>query len=302
MITGLLFGIAYFIAYAFLVFDKIDDFEEDCARPGSPVNLIKVCLAEIARKSMAALALLAYIPSLCVCLYHIDRLDAVMDTIETIHELEDIGRAVRAFDRSMEEVAEQVVLLKAIDERVLTRINMIVKFGGRVGGMIDSGGADGAKQFLDALQQLVDCLEQIGADLMPVAAWLELSSDDQDAVSDKVHTAIRDLTTGNFGLARRSQAPRESFVPPGLARSSTVSSSQEGGSMGPGIEMLDASAVKVAFLRQESPQVMSQGTFCEPTSPNGQTVPQFSTNSRVSDASEGSWKEMSAGTFITESP
>lgn len=300
--TGLLFGILYFIAYAFLIFDKIDDFEEDCTKAGSGLDLVKVCIAEIARKSMAALALLAYIPSLCVCLYHIDRLDAVMDTMQTIHELEDIGRAVRAFDRSMEEVAEQVVLLNAIDERVLKRINVVVKFGGRVGGMIDSGGADGAKQFLDALQQLVDCLEQIAADLMPVATWLELSSDDQTEVSDKVHTAIRDLTAGNFGLARRSQAPRESVVAPGLPRSSaaSVSGLPQGGSMGPGIEMLNASAMKVGLLRQESPQVMDQGTFCEPTTPTGQTVQQIRSNSPVAFESEGSWKEMSTGTFITE--
>lgn len=241
-----------------LILELVDNFQEMCSQQESAADHFKDCVLKVSRKVSGAFALLAYIPALCVCLYHIDRLDAVMDTIETIWELEDIQRAVRAFDRSMEEVSEQVVLLKAVNERVLTRMNIVVKFGGRVGGMMHSQGAESTEVLIHAVWQLVACLEQTAADLMPVEEWLQLSHEDQNECAAKVQQSIDELNmnmnmlaAGNFGVARRSTVPRSSDV--------AVGSGQVNRSLAASIEMRNTSFNSVTSGSDAS---MTDGTFC----------------------------------------
>merc|ERR1711871_189201 len=123
------------------------------------------CSFTLFRKGCAFLALIFYVPALATCLYRIDRLDAVMETIETIWELEDIQRAVKAFDKSMSEVADQVVILKAIEDRVLTRINIVMRFGGRISSMTQQYHDDNGASLTRAFAEVCAALRVSEADL-----------------------------------------------------------------------------------------------------------------------------------------
>jgi len=165
---------------------------------------ISECVLQIARRSVAVLSLLCYIPALAVCLYYIDRLDAVMETIETIWELQDIERAARAFDRRMEEVAEQVTLLKDIEDRVLTRIDVIMTFGGRVGAVTQRHITNGDTQLLEATRQLLCCLEAAADEMKSAGEWIQLSSEEQAEISNRVKEDIKELADRNFGIVLQS--------------------------------------------------------------------------------------------------
>lgn len=142
LIQGLFFSIIYCGFYMASFFYLFTHFSEKCegfAESQDQVEHIKACAFEIVGKCVSTIVLICYIPSLAICLYHIDRLDAVMETIETIWELEDIQRAVRGFNQHMQEVADQVLLLRAIEDRVMARTGLVLRFGRRVGVIAQKG-------------------------------------------------------------------------------------------------------------------------------------------------------------------
>lgn len=233
------------------------------------------CAGTVVKKCGAVLSLCCYIPAMCVCLYRIDRLDAVMETIETIWQLQDIQKAVRAFDRSMEEVEEQVVLLKAINERVLTRINIVLKF-------TKHSQSSDANIGLKTLDKLVTCLRGAEVDLKPVAVWLLLPLKEQNAVSQAVKGNLDALANSNFGLTRHSTAPgagpNQHRIP-----IHTVGDEVELGTFEEGLESIDTGT----FAAQSMPA----GTFAGAGPPLKRTV-----DGEVPDAPSGTFGTLSEGT------
>jgi len=179
LITGLFCSLLYCAFYGYFFFLMIEDFTNNCPEPTTSIDSFRQCVLLTARKCIAALSLLCYMPALAICLYHIDRLDAVMETVETIWELEDIHRAVRAFNLRMEEVADQVVLLRAVQDRVLTRTNLVMRFGKRAGAaarqsLPSAGQSQGQAELWESARCLTERLSQAAEEMCPAAVWLRL--------------------------------------------------------------------------------------------------------------------------------
>merc|ERR1712216_809364 len=151
--------------------------------------------------------MLCYIPSMTFCLYHVQRLDDVMETMETINELKDIKQAVDAFSGQMDDIADSVSLLKALHERVLCRMELVNKFDKLFATFMDHG-----PLLRSVAEDLVLCLEKVIVELGPASEWSYLSAEQQTFCSKRAACFIEIAVEKNSirELPRKSAARRDS--------------------------------------------------------------------------------------------
>lgn len=202
LIQGLFSSFMYCVVYGISIHLIWENFDESCGSGKDALAQVKDCILELARKSIALMVMMCYMPSLMICLYYVDRLDAVMDTIKTMWALEDIQRTVRTFNHQMEEVNEQVLLLSAIEDRVMKRTSLVMSFGQRVASLAaERRSAIRAEGLRTATSGAVDCLELMALELKPASIWLSMSADERKAAAEQSKQTADALFRRNFELS-----------------------------------------------------------------------------------------------------
>jgi len=191
LLTGLVTSVIYCVVFSAFIYGGLN---QTWTSEGW-YDLLK----EIAWDSLAVCALLCNIPCQCICLYHIDRLDAVMETLESIWELEEMLDAVKAFNSRMETVSDQVVLLGAIEDRVDLRLDMVIHYARRMSELC----AEDTPQLLsEATDQLTQFLDFADKTLLSADEWLALPMEDKKACSGNVKEVADNLKSRRFQIAR----------------------------------------------------------------------------------------------------
>lgn len=194
LIMGLLFTFFMVGFYVFMIADIWTSREIHCASEISRTR----CIVRAADKLVGMVALMVYIPSLLFCLYRIEALDAVLDTMNTIWEVRDIQQAVTGFVTTMDSVADEVRLLAVIMERVLPRLDICTKFGIRIA-QVDA--EDDATDIVVATSHLLCYLRESQEQLPTGSKWRELSDDERLQRMHEVKTAGLELVQKGFGCS-----------------------------------------------------------------------------------------------------
>lgn len=215
LIQGLFFSIIYCAFYVTTFYVLIEHYEETCnsyADHGDSMQHTKNCVLELVEKCVSSIVLACYIPALAICLYHIDRLDAVMETIETIWEMEGIQRAVRGFNQHMEKVADQVLLLQAIEDRVMTRTNLVLRFGRRVIVLTQKTPAERSSLLKAATRGVVDFLLKAKEELGSPDEWWNMDSHQQKIHVRRIQAMTEEMSQNSFSPTYAPEQPAGSFT------------------------------------------------------------------------------------------
>lgn len=152
------------------------------------------CVYAESKKLTAVFALLVNVPSILFSLYNIERLDAVLDTVRTIWQLEDIQTAVRDFNARVDGVSAQVKLLNDIETVILQRLDIILKFGRFVATWEVN---DDPRQLLSATTAFVNFLSSASSKL-DVRKWHQLSEEERQRRVAWVTNTGDELSAHNF--------------------------------------------------------------------------------------------------------
>jgi len=150
---------------------------------------------ELVQKFTGVFAMICYIPALTFCLYHVRRLDTVMETIETIHELKDIQAAVLTFSAQMDDEHGNVSLLNALSERVLCRLQLVDKFDKLIARY-----SSRPELVQNLAKDLVTCLEEVARVLRPASEWFHISEQEKNASSREAARLIEAAVEKNSAL------------------------------------------------------------------------------------------------------
>jgi len=147
------------------------------------------------QNSSLLFALLWHIPASMICLFRIRDLDAIIKIMADIRKLQDIRRAIQDFDRSLKADAERQALLQHIEDRVLTRIQLVEKYRLHI---MQRGVKESPKLMREATCELIQCLQLASDTLRPASEWLKVPSLKQQERVHKVKAVAEDLASRNF--------------------------------------------------------------------------------------------------------
>jgi len=179
LLLGLLWALTYISLYGTVVIQDWSYYQEMCASSAKkhtkPSGIFEYdCLAGVIRHVVSLLMMVAYIPCILVCLWNVERLDKVLETIETIWQLEDVNKAVSKFNRQMVEIDDQIYLLQAIGDRVFARADMVMNFGRRAAKATPQTLSSTAGQFLAEAQALIDLIEAANKIMKAPDEWMRM--------------------------------------------------------------------------------------------------------------------------------
>lgn len=208
LIQGLFFSVTYWASFVFLLwrsFAQDPVFDSDCNGASESVTVMRTCTIKLVQRFIGVAAMSVYIPSLIFCLVNVRRLDEVMETIETIQELQDIQQAVHSFSAHMDNEKGSISLLKALNERVLCRMQLVDKFDKLFARYLDK-----ADLVSHIASDLCVYLENVVQELQPASEWFLLSEHEQAVCSQKAALQIEEAVKKNS--LRRATDPHETLL------------------------------------------------------------------------------------------
>lgn len=196
LITGLWISLMYCSAYFTMVGTLL---EYGCPHEDQPYLSLN-CWFRVVRKLASCLAFAFYVPCIMVCLYHIQRLDAVMTVIADIQHLEDMKKEIEGFSFQIRSERDRQVLLQALKDRVFGRMDVVTNFTTYV---LQPGVRENPQEMWDGLKALVQCLRDVGEDLGDPSIWMSLTEEERREPVARLRAAAAafDCTNSHFCLA-----------------------------------------------------------------------------------------------------
>lgn len=148
-----------------------------------------VCVYMTSRKISGASAMLFNIPAILISLSNIEYLDAVLDAMHAIWQLEDIQNVVGAFIAKVDGLNEHLMLLQSIEACLMQRMNIIFKFGRC---LVKPGVEGDPQQILCDTRRVVDFLSS-AAVVLKVSEWHDLSEDERNRRAAWVTNAVEEF-------------------------------------------------------------------------------------------------------------
>lgn len=196
LITGLWISLIYCSAYFTMVGTLL---EYGCPHEDQPYLSLN-CWFRVVRKLASCLAFAFYVPCIMVCLYHIQRLDAVMTVIADIQHLEDMKKEIEGFSFQIRSERDRQVLLQALKDRVFGRMDVVTNFTTYV---LQPGVRENPQEMWNGLKALVQSLREVGEDLGDASIWMSLSEEERREPVARLRAAATafDCTNSHFCLA-----------------------------------------------------------------------------------------------------
>lgn len=194
LITGLLLSMLYVLGYWMMVIDTL--------------KMCDSCIYEVACKVASIAALSCYIPAVIMCLCSVKRLDAVMEVIVDIRNLQEMKREVELFSLQIRGDGERQKLLQALKDRVFGRIEIVTAFTVHV---LQLDVRENPHEIKRGVRALVECLEEVEEVLGEPCRWLTKSEMGQrqkalwlHAQSDRFNSASSFFILGSGSSADTS--------------------------------------------------------------------------------------------------
>lgn len=194
LLQGIFFSAMYLVIYVYFFYLMVDgSFNPDadggnttqtpCTKPGwwHDPSAWKPCAFQVVRKGVAILCLLTHIPCVAICLYYVDRLDAVEETIEVTWKLKGIKQMVDAFNARMDQGEQNTWLLSAVTERTGFRKHWIIDFSYKMNMLFSID----PKEAVSHVEHITERLEGAAQLLLPAIDFLKLTPEQQKAALEQ---------------------------------------------------------------------------------------------------------------------
>merc|ERR1719221_843406 len=137
---------------------------------------------------------------------HVDRLDAVLGVMADIRQLDDLRREVDTFNTQIRGESERQVLLQAVKDRVISRIDLVNAFMTHVLQPDVRSCPEELKRYTEAV---VDILRQVEQRFGSAQTWLTLAPEQRRALSMRIRDYADELRGGNLAVLSPGEGRRQ---------------------------------------------------------------------------------------------